>query len=73
MNFTINKYERRPIIYAEGSTQIVRQERIAFEKWKVVMGKFGHNGQRTEIGSSYITPSIQVFSSGRDNFQVTWA
>jgi hypothetical protein len=67
------KHERRPIIHAEGSTQIVRQERVGFEKWKVVMGSFGKNGQRNEIGSTTITPSMQVFSSGKDNFAVTWA
>jgi ABC-type nickel/cobalt efflux system permease component RcnA len=67
------KYERRPVIHAEGSTQIVRQERVGFEKWKVVMGSFGKNGQRNEIGSTTITPSMQVFSSGKDNFAVTWA
>jgi ABC-type nickel/cobalt efflux system permease component RcnA len=67
------KYERRPVIHAEGSTQIVRQERVGFEKWKVVMGSFGKNGQRNEIGSTTITPSMQVFSSGKDSFAVTWA
>ena len=67
------KHERRPMIHAEGSTQIVRQERLGVEKWKVVVGTFGSNGQRKEIGSSIITPSNPTFSHGSDNFSVTWA
>jgi hypothetical protein len=70
---TTPKHERRPVIHAEGSTQIVRQERLGFEKWKVVMGTFGSNGQRKEVGSMTITPSNPTFSSGGDNFSVTWA
>lgn len=67
------KHERRPMINAQGTKQIVRQERLGFEKWKVVYGTFGPNGQRNEIGSTILSPSIPTFSSGRDNFSVTWA
>lgn len=70
----VPKHEKRPDINTNSADlTVVRRERIGFEKWKIVVGRFGPNGQIVELGSNNVTTSVSTFSHGKALFTVTWA